>query len=695
MKNLCFFLSFLLLACGAAAGQPVRVACVGNSVTYGVGVADRAAEAYPAQLQRLLGDGYEVGNFGHSGTTLLSHGSNPYVRTAEFRAAMDFRADLVVIHLGLNDTDPRNWPQLADDFIPDYRALIDSFRSANPAARVWVCLMTPIFHGHRRFDSGTRDWHALIQRRIAQVARTAGVGLIDLYTPLHCRPDLFPDALHPDAEGAAILARTVYGALTGRYGGLRLPQPYGDGMVLQRGQAIRLHGTADAGTPVCVRFRGMERTDTAGAHGPGGRWEVCFPAQLAGGPYELTFSAGAEQRTLRDVWVGEVWLCSGQSNMAFPLSSAATAREDLAAADTLSRVHLYHMAPVAETDAVAWPDSVLEAVNDLRYFRPGGWTRADAAAAARFSAVGFHFARVLADSLGCHVGVLCNAVGGSPAEAWIDRARLELHRPAMLHDWTNGDYAQPWVRQRAAENMQGKKTALQRHPYEPAYLFEAGIAPLEGYALRGVVWYQGESNAHNVELHERLFPLLEESWRAQWAAPRLPFYVVQLSSIAPRRSWPHFRDSQRRLCERLPQTWMAVTSDVGDSLDVHPRRKREVGERLAFSALYHTYGRTSVVPSGPLYAGFRREGGALRLSFRWAGGMQAARPGAALCGFEVAGPDGLYHPASARVEGRTVVVSSPAVTAPCAVRYGWQPFTRANLVNAAGLPASTFRDERF
>ena len=308
----------------------MRVACVGNSVTYGVGVKDRATEAYPAQLQRMLGDGYEVGSFGHSGTTLLRHGSNPYTRTEEYRAALDFRADIVVIHLGLNDTDPRNWPQYADEFIPDYRALVADFRRANPKARVWLCLMTPIFHGHRRFDSGTRDWHALIQRRIAQVARTDSTGLIDLYTPLHCHPDLFPDALHPNAEGAAILARTVCAALTGRYGGLRLPQPYGDGMVLQRGQTIRLHGTADAGTPVRVRFDDLERTDTAGADG---RWQVDFPARPAGGPYEIDFAAGKERRTLRDVWVGEVWLCSGQSNMAFPLRSAATAAADLAAAD--------------------------------------------------------------------------------------------------------------------------------------------------------------------------------------------------------------------------------------------------------------------------------------------------------------------------------------------------------------------------
>lgn len=691
MKNLCILLCFLLLtAVGATAQRRIRVACVGNSVTYGVGVTDRAREAYPARLQQLLGDDYEVGSFGHSGARLLARGMTPYVGTAAFRAALDFRPDIVVIHLGLNDTDPHDWPNHADEFIPDYRALIDTFRQVNPAARVWVCLMTPIFPGHRRFDNGTRDWHAQIRQRIAQVARTTGAGLIDLYTPLHRYPNYFPDALHPDATGAALLARTVYGALTGDHGGLHLPALYGDGMVVQRDRPLTLRGTADTGTPVRVRFAGMERTATAA---PDGSWAVTFPARPAGGPYTLTFEADTARRTFRNVWVGEVWLCSGQSNMAFPLRSAATAAADLADAGRQDCVHLYAFRPLREVHTEPWPDTLLQAVNALRYLQPGRWTNGDTTAAADFSAVGYHFARALADSLGCHVGVVCNAVGGATVESWIDRSTLEAWRPVVFSDWLPN--SEEWVRTTVESNLTHRGKAPQRHPYEPAYLFEAGVLPLAHYGVRGILWYQGESNAHNAEMYERLFPRLLESWRHYWATDSLPFYVVQLSSLAPRASWPRFRDSQRLLCERYPNVWMTVTTDLGDSLDVHPRRKREVGERLALSALCHTYGHRSVVPSGPLYAGFVREGGALRLSFRWADGLRAAVPGTALRGFEVAGPDGLYRPAAARVEGPTVVVSSPEVAAPCAVRYGWRPFTRANLVNTAGLPASTFRDERF
>lgn len=678
-----------LLAAAGQAREKIRVACVGNSVTYGYLLKDREHTSYPAQLQQMLGETYDVRNFGHSGATLLRKGHNPYDRLPEFRDALDFKADLVVIHLGLNDTDPRNWPQHADDFIPDYRALIDSFRTANPRARIWICRMTPIFHGHHRFESGTRDWHALIQQRIEQVAHTAGTGLIDLYGPLHCRPDLFPDALHPDAEGAGILARTVYGALTGDYGGLSLPATYSDGMVMQRERPFSISGRANAGERVTVSFLARKQTVTAG---PDGRWSVPFGPQPAGGPYELRVKAKSGERTVRDIWMGEVWLCSGQSNMELRLREIATAAEDIAAADTLSRVHLYNMPSIVPTYAVEWDSARLDSVNKLLYVLPGRWERCNSAAAAGFSAIGLHFGRVLADSLGCHVGLISNAVGGAETESWIDRTTLENDFPAVLRNWKNNDHLQDWVRGRAKFNTKRSDTPLQRHPYEPAYLFECAVRPLEHYPLRGVIWYQGESNAHNVELHERSFALLEKSWRRYWDNEQLPFHFVQLSSIATRPSWPHFRDSQRRLAERLPFTWMAVSSDRGDANDVHPRHKREIGERLASSALCHTYGR-DIVPSGPAYRTFTREGRSLRLKFDFADGLRAA--GDSLRGFEVAGADGLYHAAEARIEGNAVIVTADGVKEPCAVRYGWRPYTDANLENAAGLPASTFRDERF
>lgn len=182
-KRTIMLLGLLLTVLTAVAGGTVKVACVGNSVTWGMTIPDREENCYPAQLQRMLGSGYEVRNFGHSGATLLRHGHRPYVEQKEYQEALDFKADLVVIHLGLNDTDPRNWPEHSEEFNADYIRLIDSFFRVNPKAKIWICLMTPIFDRHPRFESSTRDWYAAIQRHIRQIASTGKTSLIDLHTP--------------------------------------------------------------------------------------------------------------------------------------------------------------------------------------------------------------------------------------------------------------------------------------------------------------------------------------------------------------------------------------------------------------------------------------------------------------------------------------------------------------------------------
>lgn len=671
----------------------VRVACVGNSITYGYGLPDRETESYPSQLQLLLGDGYEVRNFGKNSATLLRHGHKPYWVQPEYHDALAFKPDMVVIHLGVNDTDPRNWPNYSDEFIPDYRDLIDSFRVANPRSKVWICVTTPLTYRHWRFQSGTRDWQAKVNDAIRQVAATTDVGLIDLHAPLYARPDLFVDAVHPDAEGARIIARTVYAALTGDEGGLSFPMLYGDGMVLQRGSSFDFEGRANVGEKVTVTFLGRKHQAVADANG---RWKVTFQNLTAGGPYAIEVKAGRQQHVFHDVWIGDVWLCSGQSNMEFTLSQSSTAREDLAVASQQRNLHLFNLKGRWGTGDFAWPDSALTAVNRLQYMRSKGWQEASEASANGFSAVAWHFGRVLADSLkDVPVGIVCNAVGGSTTESWIDRHTLGWQLPDIMYNWYYGDFGQDWARGRALKNIQlavernkgTQRPLLQRHPYEPCYLYEAGILPLEGYPLKGICWYQGESNANNMELHERLFRWLVDSWGATFR--HVPFYFVQLSSLS-RPSWPAFRDSQRRLAEELrgENVFMVVTSDVGDSLDVHPKNKRTVGERLAWQALNHSYDRP-IVSEGPEPTGVMAQGNRLVVTFRNAEGLKAS--GKTLLGFEIAGKDGLYRPASAAVDGGTVVLSSTDVAHPVSVRYGWQPFTRANLVNGAGLPASTFK----
>lgn len=734
------FLGLLFVSLCASAKEKIRVACVGNSVTYGMGVENREQNAYPVVLQRLLGDQYDVQNFGHSGSTLLNRGHRPYTKVDEYRKALDFKADWVIIHLGLNDTDPRNWPNYSDDFIGDYRALINSFRAVNPKAKVWICAMTPIFHRHRRFQTGTRDWHEAIQKRIRQIAATADVGLIDLHTPLYSHPELLPDALHPNVKGAAMIAKTVYSAITGDYGGLKPSPMYGNGMVLQRGDSIPLHGTANAGDVVDVTFNGVSLTTKTSADG---RWRVVFPSVEAGGPYRLEFSLSPQPPLQKErgrefsrtkasrkkqspspfgegrggailfdsVYVGEVWLCSGQSNMEFQLRRSSTAEEDVAlfpqsAASRL--LHLCNMAPLYSTDNDNWPAAVCDSVNQLKYLKKTVWERATAESIRNFSAIAYHMGRVLADSLQVPVGIICNAVGGSTTESWIDRRTLEWKLPNILTDWYFGDYGQPWARERALKNIaqvvnvekDGKstpdlnKTRQQRHPYEPCYMFEAGILPLDHFRIKGVAWYQGESNAHNIELHEQLFRLLRDSWSAYFGRRSLPFHFVQLSSLN-RPSWPAFRDSQLRLNRGNGlHSGMVVSHDNGDSLDVHPRNKRPIGERLARLALHKNYDYRKLVSQSPRPVGVDIHEGCVRIAFS---GLNDANRGLhpasgdRIIGFEVAGKDGIFHPAEARVEEDFVLLTCPEVKEPVEVRYAWQPFTRANLVNGAGLPVSTFK----
>jgi len=679
----------------------IKVSCVGNSITYGMRIENREQDSYPAQLQRMLGDRYEVGNFGKSGATLLRHGHRPYFEQEEFRQAMDFAGDIVVIHLGINDTDPRNWPHFQDEFVGDYLALVDSLRSVNPKARFIIARMTPIGSTHSRFISGTKVWHGQIQEAIETVAHAAGAELIDFYEPLYRYPWMFPDAIHPNVEGAGILAKTVYSGITGDYGGLQVSQMFSDHMVLPREKPFPVRGRANAGERVTVTVDGAVYQAVADNRGA---WSVTVSAHPVGTGAELRIETPDRSLVYTDIAFGDIWLCSGQSNMEFEVGQTTSASDVAVDPD----LRLYDMKCNWRTDNVEWPASALDSVNHLQYFKPTRWAYATPETLRRFSAVGYYFGRTLRDSLQVPIGLICNAVGGSTAESWIDRETLETRYPAILRDWTRNDLIMEWARGRALKNIGARKALkegdvygsvyatipcadhITRHPYEPCYNFEAGILPLDHYPITGVIWYQGESNADRVEVHEDLFPLLVDSWRNYFSA--IPFYYVQLSSLN-RTSWPIFRDSQRRLLESRPGLGMAVTSDLGDKTDVHYKDKKPVGERLALQALAKHYGH-HVTADGPLAREAVFVDGKVLVDFGPQTGLHASE-GETIIGFEVLdAADGLYHPVEAQVISGTsemICLNVSTLREPAMVRYAWQPYTRANLVNGDGLPASTFR----
>ena len=688
MKKLLFPL-LLALPLMAIAQEKIKVACVGNSVTYGYGHKNPAETSYPTQLQQLLGDDYEVRNFGHSGATLLNKGHRPYTTLPEYKAALEFAPDIIVIHLGLNDTDPRNWPNYRDEFFGDYTGIIDSFRKAHPDGnpKIIVCRMTPIFHWHRRFKSGTRDWYWQIQEKIEKIAQHENLELVDLSRYLYSRPDLMPDALHPDAEGAAIIAKQVYSAITDDFGGLSLPAIYSDNMVIQQNKPFVVAGTADSGKEVVVSF-GKQKIITKAAED--GSWKVMFTPMMADGEkYTIVVECGKEKIKFKNVVIGEVWLCSGQSNMAFMVKESSHKTQSLANIKDKD-IRLYDMKPRVFTDNVEWDSTSLAALNSHDYYVPTAWQLQDEENVSDFSAVAYHFGAMLADSLGVPMGLICNAVGGAPAESFIDRKTIEFNPTLVdiLYNWRQNDMIQDWCRGRAAQNITKSTNKLQRHPYEPCYLYETGIAPIACYPIQGAIWYQGESNAHNVELHETIFPTLVDCWRRTWNNPEMPFYFVQLSSIK-RPSWPHFRDSQRRMAGSIPFCDFAVSSDKGHPTDVHPKEKAPVGERLARLALNQTYGMEHVAQHGPTPVRAFSLRGKTVIEFSDANKLMTS-DGAPLRGLEIAGKTAGFTAVDfekkATIKGNRIIIEGEAHR----IRYGWKPFTDANLVNEAGLPASTF-----
>jgi len=682
-KLLTVFLVLLMQM--VATAQSVKIACIGNSVTFGYGLKKPEIESYPSVLQKLLGDGYNVKNFGLTGATLLKKGHKPYYKTKEFANAIDFRPDIAIVHLGLNDTDPRNWPEYKDDFESDYTWLLDTLKKRNPNIKLYICKLTPIFSGHPRFKSGTRDWYWQIQNVIPVIAKANHTQLIDLNTPLHNRPDLFADNLHPDKEGAAIIAQTIYAGITGDYGGLRLPMVFADHMVIQRDRPVPVYGTANANQSVEVTFNGKKLSTKSNA---AGKWKLFFPAMTHGGPYRLSVKSNDTHIELKDILIGDVWLCAGQSNMAFPLKDAVTGKTELSNLKTNPLLRLFKFNPLVETDNKQWNLLTLGRVNELEYFE-GAWKHTDVTSAAGFSAIAYYFGKKIVAEQGVPVGLIEVAVGGSIIESWIDRYTMEHDEQLVdvLTDWRKSDFIQEWARGRADVNLKNATNRKQRHPYEPSYNYEAGISRLTDFPIKGAIWYQGESNAQNVLQYEHSFPVLVSSWRKKWGY-NFPFYFVQLSAI-DRPSWPSFRDAQRKLQLSIPNTGMAVSSDLGDSLDVHPKRKKEIGERLALLALKGSYGKT-LRANGPIIFTAKLQKNGILVSFKESHKLLTAG-NLPLTGFELVNEKGnRLNPLKSTIVNNQVLLSIPKGQQIKKVLYAWQPFTPANLINEAGLPASTF-----
>lgn len=682
-----FLLSIFIHFEAVAQKTLTKVACIGDSVTAGYLLANPSTDSYPSQLQIMMGEKYEVKNFGHSGATLLKKGHNPYYKTKEYTDAIAYSPDIAIIHLGLNDTDPRNWTNYNDEFDSDYTWLIDTLKKQNPAVKIYICRLTPIFNEHPRFKSGTRDWFWQIQSHIPNIAKANQVGLIDLHEKLYSRPDLFPDALHPTKEGATILAKTVYENITQDFGGLKLAPVFTDNMVLQRNQPIPIYGTANGGDTIEVTLNNHKEIVTTNSYG---KWKAIFPAMKSGGTHQITISSAGKNIVLKNILIGDVWFCSGQSNMAFQLQNSENGSAEVKKAIANSTIRLFNAKAIRDTDETAWDSITLVKTNQLQFFS-GNWSVCDSISAKDFSAIAYYFGKNIAHEENVPVGLIQVAVGGSPIESWIDRYTLEHDDKVVdvLTNWRKSDFIMPWVRERANLNLKNATNAKQRHPYDPCYNFEAGVEAFTKFPVKGIIWYQGESNAHNIELYEHLMPVMIQSWRKAWGTT-LPFYYVQLSSI-DRPTWPAFRDAQNRIQKQIPNSGMAVSMDFGDITNVHPIKKKEVANRLALLALRYTYGK-DVLANGPSALKAIQKGHNILVSFAFAKQLTTADK-KELIGFELVTDKGIHIQGKASIVKNQVLIAIPKEEKIRTVLYAWKPFTTANLVNEAGLPCSTFKLE--
>ena len=491
---------------------------------------------------------------------------------------------------------------------------------------------------------------------------------------------------------------------------LKLPRVFGSRMVLQADAKIPVWGRAKPSVQVKVVLENETQIATANENG---RWQLRLqPRPASATPVTLLIQSAEERLELQDVLVGEVWVCAGQSNMEWPLRQSAHGTEELAAANHKT-LRLLNLVGAARGSSGSYSSQHLSRLTPENFCH-GAWNVASAESAAEFSAVAWYFGRQLQEELNVPVGLICPAVGGTPTEAWIPREALEADsdlRGLVAGNWLDNSRLGDFCRTRGLQNLLPAIQAGEsipgddlgpHHSFKPGFMWSAGIAPLIPYAVRGAIWYQGESNAETrarVDEHARLFPLLVNEWRARWGQAEFPFLYVQLPALN-RPHWPWFREGQRRMLNDLPNVGMAITIDTGHPTNVHPTSKKIVGQRLAKWALGTTYISTATQStadySGPIFESAKRTGNTIAVTFQHADGGLKSFDGKPPRHFEISGKDGQFHSATAKIVGRnTIEVTNPNVPEPQSVRYAWLPYPDPpiNFGNNAGLPASPFTAE--
>jgi len=489
----------------------------------------------------------------------------------------------------------------------------------------------------------------------------------------------------------ALVALALYLALAAHArADIKLPGLFTNGAVLQRDRPVPVWGWADPDEVVTVTIDKEQHKTTATA---AGKWQVKLSPRPAGGPYTLTI-AGKNTIALADVLFGEVWLCAGQSNMAWVVANSRDGKQAIAESTNPSlRLFVHSELPTpAEEPASACA---------------GAWAAANPKTTIRASAVAYFFGRQLQQDLQVPVGLIYYACGASVIESWTSRVGLEKDEEDF-GPIIEGNKQKVKDYPRRLEEYKAKLAEAATRPNQPPLraprnpnganapftLFNGMIHPLIPYALRGVVWYQGESNTDRSEQYRRLLPALIRDWRTHWGQGDFPFLIVQIPNFDNNKGWAELREAQLFTAQRVANTGLVVTIDIGEAHQPHPANKREVGYRLSLLARALVYGQ-KLVYSGPIYESMKIQTDKVRLTFTHIGSGLVAKDGP-LSHLEISGEDRQFVPATAVIAGDTVVVSSAKVARPVAVRYAWSDNPEGcNLFNKEGLPASPFRTDNW
>lgn len=478
---------------------------------------------------------------------------------------------------------------------------------------------------------------------------------------------------------------------------VKLPAIISDNMILQQNSKVALWGWAKPGEKITITNNWNNKSTVVNTDASG-KWLTYIVTTKAGGPYQLTFKA-SNTIEVKNILLGEVWLASGQSNMEFFVGKTSNPSYN-------GVINHDEVMTDAEHPKIRTIDVPNKVADDPQQDFKGEWKLCSANTVDTFSAVAYFFAREINKATGFPVGIINSTWGGTPAESWtkkevlqsdtdLNQILIRYQKAVDIFPEENEKYKTALTTWRAdTSKTKGAAPAAPMgptHNKSPYKLYNGMIVPIEPYTIKGVIWYQGESNADRAFQYRKLFSSMISNWRSDWKNPKLPFYFVQIS---PHRSQnAEIRDAQLYVYRHTPFTGIAVTTDNGDSLNIHPRNKELVGQRLSLWALRNEYGMKNIIVSGPLYKSMKIEGNKIRISFDFDKGL-TAKDGE-LKEFTIAGDDQHFAAANAKIEGNSIVVWSDEVKDPKAVRFAWRNIPRPNLYNSARLPASPFRTDNW